>query len=484
MSRFQQITYQKVLKEPRRRYLLKKKEKLLWKSYPLKTQLKAWSFLVSYIIIFLVLLFTLKPNETVAIAIVLAWAIGAPFIALLFSEDKREKAKKNQTPMSLSEFIDNSKQLNDISNINNRAIRQVLGSIYEIKPCQIHPTDTPENLAYLTRGSCSPLAFEIIVGVANQLSISLSEQNIDQITDNICDCANVEELIVKLSKELEQRRGRHCDNAIDFSQLPKDDDKENLWRYLIGGFVLFVLVGAQALLERARDIKELIEPFGLLCIFVCGVIGSLLGLGVGLLKNRRSKKAKKLSIRKCVIIGIFIVVSLVLLDFVGEEDLSKSEMTQRVLWSIIIGGIGGWVWGKLSNWKPKKVSEDDRKLWDAISAIGMYGEASRYLSFLLNSMSIGESITIRESESLPEYEMEDLERLPCFSEICAYLKPTMEIEDRFYEQPIQGELISCVRDKQSKKKQYNHTVTICDGIEDAYITFQRNDKEKLGTSNC
>jgi hypothetical protein len=430
---------------------------------------------VFYITTFLILLFALKPNNTVTITIVLAWAMGGPFIALLFSEDKREKAKKNQIPKSLSEFIENSKKLNDISNIYNRAIRHVLGYIYDLNPCQVYPINTPENLAYLTRASRSPFAFEIIVGVANQLSIPLSEQDIDQITDNICDCENVEELIIKLSRELENRRGHHCDNAIDFSQPPTEDDKDSLWPYLLGGFVLFGLIAIQTIFEEENDLKKIIESEGLFFIFFCGVIGSLLGLGVGLSKNRRPKKRTNLSTRKCMIIGIFIVVALVSLSFVGEEGLSKAEMVQRILWGIIIGGIGGWGWGALSNWEPKKkCSKEDEKLLDEILAMAKYGDASKYLSFLLTSISIGESLTIRESAPLPELKDGDFERTALFSEVCIWLKLAIDVEERFYEKPVEGNLTCFIKDKESKKKQYNHTVTICDGIEDAYIKFTRN----------
>jgi len=111
--------------------------------------------------------------------------------------------------------------------------------------------------------------------------------------------------------------------------------------------------------------------------------------------------------------------------------------------------------------------------------------ANKYLYFLLTSLPIGGIVTIRESEPLSGCGAKDLERIPLFVEVCTHLKKLLDLEDYFYEQPVEDELIFCINKKQLWQEQYHITVTICDGIEDAYVSFRRYDpKEESETSNC
>ena len=302
-----------------------------------------------------------------------------------------------------------------ISNVYIRAIRHVLGYIYDLNPCQIHPTDSPENLAYLTRTGRPPFAFELVLGAAHRLSIPLNDSDIDQITENIYNCPDVETLIVKLSRELEKRRGNNCQGAIDITHsLP--EERMKVWKCVLWGCLLFGFLSLQIFLE--------------------------------------------------------------------EHDFTQASIVSRIFILTAIGGLLGWGYAALGNWQPKKnFTASERLLKQLISLSN--NVVGKYLYFLLASISPGEIVTIKESESFPECKEGEFERVPLFSEICAFLKTAIEVEDRFYEQSIEGELVFCVKDRESQEEKFHITATICDGIEDAYVTFQRTDSDgKLGEGNC
>ena len=149
---------------------------------------------------------------------------------------------------------------------------------------------------------------------------------------------------------------------------------------------------------------------------------------------------------------------------------------------VILGGLAGWGMAKLENRQPGKNPESER-LFRQILLLGKQNVACQYLYFFLRSLPLGENYTIRESEGLPEIEESNLERLPVFSELCSYLKIMMDMEDRFYEQPVEVEHIFCMRKKQSQPEEYHITVTICDGIENAYIALRRYNSDNKAESN-
>ncbi|MHC4555110.1 MAG: hypothetical protein ACYSUS_07440 [Planctomycetota bacterium] len=416
MSRFEQAIYSKVLQEPRRRYLLKKKEKPLWKPKQFKQQLVIWLSILLFILGLVLLMAVLDRDSYSSVYFAVGYLIAVPFIVIFFLMDRWGSFQKNKTPMSLVDFNGGATNISGISRVYVRSVRHVLGHLYSLNPCQIYPTDTSEKLVYLTRTGRPPYAFELILGVAHRLSISLNDNDVDQITENIYNCPDVETLIVKLSRELEKRRGNNCQGAIDITHsLP--EEKMKIWKCVLWG---------------------------------------------------------------CLLAGVCSVEI-----FFNEHDFSVVSIVLRIVFLIIIGGLLGWGYAALGNWKPKKTSREDENILNMLSALGKYSEAGKYLYFFLSSLPVGESVTIRESEPLPEYEIEDLERMPLFSEICAYLKSAMDVEDRFYEQPIEGGFDFCVKDKESQEEKYHITAIICDGIEDAYVTFQRKDPDgKLGEGNC
>ena len=406
MSRFQQAIYCKVLKEPLRRYLLKKKETSLWKPKQFKQQLIIWLSILLFFLGLVVLMVVFDRDKNISMYITVGYVIAIPFMAVFFSFDKWEKFKKNKAPISLTDFIDGANNPDSISRVYTRVIRFVLGHIYQIDPCQIYPGDTPEKLAYLARASSPPFAFELILGTATRMSIPLNDEDVDRITENICNCPDVETLTVKLSRELEQQRGRNCQNAIDIKS-PLPEEKKKVWKCVLWGFLLS----------------------GLFSFWIC----------------------------------------------LEERDFTSTSIISRILVVTTIGGLLGWGYASWVNREPKKkCSKEDEKLLNKLSVMGAYGDASKYLYFFLYSLFVGDIVTIRESELLPECDAEELERIPMFSEICAYLKSAIGAEDCFYEHPVEGELVFCVKDKEPQKEKYHIAVTICDGIEDAYITFQRN----------
>lgn len=414
MSRFQQAIYYKVFKKPLRRYLLNKKEKPLWKPKQFKQQLVIWLsiFLFFLGLILIMVLFDRDNDSSMYLAV--GYVIAIPLMAVFFSMDKWGKFKKNKIPMSVVNLVDNASKLSDTSKVYIRAIRYVLGHLYTMNPSQIYPDDTPEKLAYMARASSPPFAFELILGTATRLSMPLNNEDVDQIAENICDCPDVETLIIKFSKELDQRRGRNCQNAIDLKQEIPKDRKEAL-KYIFAGCIL-------------------------------GGLGS---------------------------IEIFF----------NEHDFSVLSIIIRIASLVTFGGLLGWGIVKLENREPRKSCKESEKLLKQLISLSN-NVVGKYLYFLLASISAGEAVTIRESEPLPECKEGEFERIPLFSEICAFLKSAIEAEDRFYEQPIEGELIFRVKSKEPQKEKCHITATLCDGIEDAYVTFERNDTEESGISNC
>ena len=407
MSRFQQATYCKVLKEPRRRYLLKKKEKLLWKPKQIKQQLIIWLSIILFFVGFVLIMVMFDPDENTSMYIAAGYVIAIPLMAVFFSLDKWNKFKKNKALISLPDFIGGANNPSSISRVYARAIRFVLGHIYQINPCQVYPGDNPEKLAYIARASSPPFAFELILGTATRLSIPLNDEDVDQITENICDCHDVETLIKKLSRELDQRRGRNFQDAIDLKkEIPKE--RKEVFKYIL--------------------------------------IGCFLG-GLGSIEV-----------------------------FFNKHNFSVISIIIRMACLITIGGLLGWGIVKLENWELRNSSKESERLLRQLVSLSN-NVVGKYLYYLLAPMSAGEVITIKESGPLPECKEGELERIPLFSEICVFLKSAIEVEDSFYERPIEGELISRVKDGQPENKQYNHTVTICDGIEDAYIAFYRNPAE-------
>lgn len=471
MSRFQQTTYRKVLKEPRKRYLLKNKEKRLWKHQDFKEHLKMWAFLLFWLGGAIVLMVTVG-----WIWLFLGYAFLFPVLAGGYFIDKREKLRKSKSPISLNEFINRAKNLNNISNVYIRATRYVLGNLYQINACQIYPKDTPGALFKLSeRMSRPPFAFAVVLGVANRLSIPLSEEDVDQIIDNICNCENVEELIGKLSNELEHRRGRNCQNAIDFTQPPTDDPKESVWKYVFIGFLLFGLFAIQGLVERSESIKDVMDTAAIIAVLLTALIGAFLGLAFGIWKNKKPKKTKKLSVRQCIIRGCILLGILALIGLVGQEAPSITDILLGFLFFLGLGGLLGWGYGALMNWEPKKGSKENEISLDSIRILAKHALANKYIKFLLTSIPIGQDVKIHESEPLPEIKGTDLERMPFFSEICMCLKDILELDDRFYEQPVEVEYNFCIKNEQNQPEEHLFTITICDGIENAYIIFRRHD---------
>jgi hypothetical protein len=409
LSRFQKAIYYKVFKEPLRRYLLKKKERPLWKPRQFKQQLIIWLSILLFALGLVLIMVLFDRDNDSSMYLAVGYVIAVPFMALFFSMDKWGKSRKNRIHVPLCDFVGGSNRLCDISKVYVRAIRHVLGYIYKLDPCQIHSADTPEKLAYIARASSPPFAFELILGTATRMSIPLNDEDVDQITENICNCPDVETLIIKISKELEKRRGRNCQNAIDLKQ------------------------------ESPKDKKEALKY-----IFIGCVLGGLGSIEI----------------------------------FFNEHDFSAFSIIIRIICFITIGGLAGWGIVKLENWEPKKSCEESERLLKQLISLSN-NVVGKYLYYLLVPMSVGEVITIKESEPLPECKEGEFERVPLFSEICVFLKSAIEVEDSFYERPIKGELVSRVKDEQPENRLYNHTVTICDGIEDAYVTFQRNNVKQI-----
>ena len=138
-----------------------------------------------FIIGLILLAVTFEPGKSSSIFIILGYVIAVPFMALFFSMDKWGKSRKNRIHVSLSDFVSGSTRLSGISKVYIRAMRHVLGHLYVLNPCLIYPADTPEKLQYLTRTGRPPFAFELILGVARRLSISLNDDDVDQITETV-----------------------------------------------------------------------------------------------------------------------------------------------------------------------------------------------------------------------------------------------------------------------------------------------------------
>ena len=144
---------------------------------------------------------------TVDTSVIIAFSclIGAIIVSVVRNVYVLKRGKKllqERVPLNADEFLAQSENLNGTDDRYISAIREVFGFVYSCSPEKIYPNDTGDSLALLGQ-PYDPYAFEVVLGTAKKLRISLDDKQVDRICKIIrSKCRTVEELIAVLASEL------------------------------------------------------------------------------------------------------------------------------------------------------------------------------------------------------------------------------------------------------------------------------------------
>lgn len=207
MSRFKSKVYREVLEDPTKRYRLRRKEKPLWRFRPTFDikHLILMVFLFALVLIFLSGSLSIISAKNSAILFIVWLVVFSAFLMYVTNatEKKLKENLQKKKPQTLQQFISSSPVVQKYKKNYIRAIRYTLGFAYRLNPDIIYTTDTPQSLGSITRRKIPPLGFEVVLGASNRLGIILSDEEIDQIGEQIYKNTRcVEELFVTLSEEL------------------------------------------------------------------------------------------------------------------------------------------------------------------------------------------------------------------------------------------------------------------------------------------
>jgi len=206
-SRFNQEIYQKVLKTQRQgdRGALSRKEKRYCKAscfWPESKLVRILALILLCVIgtspFLLAGIFNLSAGTGFSLVLFVSVVLVGPMI--LFSFNARQKFKKRQD-VNIEVFIKNSSELDNYDQETINIVRDTLGQIHKLRPNKIFPRD---KLRFLCMSSKTlvPLQFEVILGVANRMGITLTESQVDHIGKMIYDEADsVEYLTIILLDE-------------------------------------------------------------------------------------------------------------------------------------------------------------------------------------------------------------------------------------------------------------------------------------------
>lgn len=209
-SRFNQEIYQKVLKTPRQgnRGALSRKEKRYCKASCFCPESKLVQILASILLcvigvspFLLAGIFNLSAGTVLSLVLLVAVVLVGPMI--LSSFNARQKFKKRQD-VNIEVIIKNSSELENYDQEAINIVRDTLGLIHKLRPNKILPRD---KLRFICLASkvIVPLQFEVVLGVANRMGVTLSESQVDHIGERIYyEADSVENLTIILLEELDK----------------------------------------------------------------------------------------------------------------------------------------------------------------------------------------------------------------------------------------------------------------------------------------
>ena len=209
-SRFNQEIYQKVLKTQRQgdRGALSRKEKRYCKASCFWPESKLVRILALILLcvfgvtpLLLAGIFNLSASTLLSMILFVFVVLFGPMILLSFNA--RQKFKKRQD-VNIEVFIKNSSELENYDQEAINIVRDTLGLIHKHRPYKILPRD---KLRFICLASkvIVPLQFEVVLGVANRMGITLSESQVDHIGERIYyEADSVENLTIILLEELDK----------------------------------------------------------------------------------------------------------------------------------------------------------------------------------------------------------------------------------------------------------------------------------------
>ena len=236
-SRFTGPDYQKVFEYPSARYRLKDKERILWKAhYPFARYIPVLFAILCIVAVGTMLygLFDDVDDEPDPILIILMMSpiiagmlmipIGIVFLI------KRKSVLKERQSILTDEFVSRSSRLDKSDRDVIKAVRDTLGALYSLDPTIIYPEDTPNLLDFLkSRGNLPPYQFELVLGTARRLGMTLSDREVDHVGLTVSeDPVNVEGLIHNMCLQIaevedRQQQERLQGNASQVSEHIKDE---------------------------------------------------------------------------------------------------------------------------------------------------------------------------------------------------------------------------------------------------------------------
>jgi hypothetical protein len=299
-----------------------------------------------------------------------------------------------------------------------RATRYTLGFIYNLNPDIIYANDTPESLARIARRPEPPLRFQVVLGTAARLGLSLSEQEADQIGSRLSSqTRNVEQLANTLSEEISRvvksKGGQSLSGPADSDTeqgLPDDHEKPlTSWKFSNFMAVFGALIAFRIAYDRKTDFFTLSTLVTIAKGAAVGfVVGQLLWIIGSLLKTRLLDTDKNKN---------------------GTEEINLDELYQ------------------LADKTPAK-----RYINGTILDIARQGP---------------KEITFYESKPIPARPEFKAEELPSFAEVLNKIKKFTEFDTSFSQKPRQKILEMLV-----EKKPVNIIFEVCDGAEEAYVTLR------------
>jgi outer membrane lipoprotein SlyB len=413
MSRFQSDTYKEVLENPRKRYLLRGKEKPVWKTRINPAVLFLAFFLITaLVLIAALLLFSIFTPEITPLY-VLAWIaifVGIIIFACVYNVKKRKEAIRKRKPVTLQQFISSTHLLQKYEAKYIRAVRHTLGALYNLNPDIIVPSDTRQSIEQIA--GAPPLGFEVVLGAAKRINLDLSEQDVDRIVERIYrNSFCVEDIANVLCEELTMKANISNTQPTATCETSKKQVREHTFidvKIIVG----FTLLGALAALQGEFEKNRFLSGSSLVIAIISGAIAGF-------------------------IIGVLICAIIKILNI------------------------------KVKKWKS---TEDEQKLTlEELRELADATPAKKYINCWIKCLSGANSgkLTVTESSSLPVPPDYKPEELPSFTEVLIKLRSMLKMGTAFCCTP-KTKVLKLTIDG----KEVDFGIEICDGAREAYITIQ------------
>lgn len=427
-SRFHTNAYPQVLENPRERYRIRRKEKSLWKRKISSVEKLVITFFLLFLVLSFTMLVLLPSNSPLPFAFLVAICLILFVVILPIAAIRREKMRKanlkNRKPQNIRDFIYDSPTLQNCYKPHVRAVRYALGFVHGLNPDMIYPDDTAHSIGYLLRDPRPPLRFEVILGTANRLGITLLDEDVDRIGKRIYkEARTVENLIAILSEEMK---------SVERQQTISITTVDS------------VLSSANQTTATARRHESVIG----FCKFV--VIITLLAVSI---------------------------------EFSAEHDkgtdVFSEAMGQAVLKAAVIGfavGTALWLTGlflkkKLSVSAKKTSGKDNEINLDELRELADDSPAKKYINRWITELakSPQTQLKLAESEPLPKPTGMTTEEMPSFAEVLTKLLSKLKMDARQRQTPAHKvqEMSICLTGPEQQNFDVHYE--ICDGAEEAFI---------------